>query len=152
MSLVPYRSVILSLVSYRSEILSLVSYRNVILSQASQNSVILLLHSSSTLLNAVLHMELCCSSSLHCPISTDVFPYCLPAITHPCINRFIFYGSSRIFSSLFLLRTVSYGTIFSNVRKIALSDYYLRHVCLSVRPTAWNTSGPAGRIFMKFDI
>jgi len=29
-------------------------------------------------------------------------------------------------------------------RKIAKSDYQLRHVCLSVRPPAWNNSVPTG--------
>jgi hypothetical protein len=30
--------------------------------------------------------------------------------------------------------------------------YQLRHVYLSVRPSAWNNSTPTGRIFVKFDI
>ena len=34
------------------------------------------------------------------------------------------------------------------VRKIAKSDYKLRHACLS----AWNNSAPTGRIFLEFDI
>ena len=34
---------------------------------------------------------------------------------------------------------------------IAKNDNKLRHVCLSVRPYAWNNSAPPGRIFMKFD-
>jgi len=38
-------------------------------------------------------------------------------------------------------------TIFSRVRKIAKSDYWLRHVC----PSAWNNWAPTGRIFMKCD-
>jgi hypothetical protein len=37
---------------------------------------------------------------------------------------------------------------FRRVRKIAKSDYYLRHVRLS----AWNNSAPTGRILMKHDI
>jgi len=37
------------------------------------------------------------------------------------------------------------------VRKIAISDYDLRHACPSVRPFAWNSSAPTERIFMKFD-
>ena len=41
----------------------------------------------------------------------------------------------------------------SRVRKMAKSDYYLRHVCCpSVSPSAWNNSPPAGRIFIKCDI
>jgi len=36
------------------------------------------------------------------------------------------------------------------VLKIAKSEYYLRHVSLSVCPSAWNNSAPIGRIFMKF--
>ena len=37
---------------------------------------------------------------------------------------------------------------FKRVRRIAKSDSQLRHVCLS----AWNSSAPTGRIFMKFGI
>ena len=40
------------------------------------------------------------------------------------------------------------GSHFRRVPKIAQSDYELRHVC----PSAWNTSAPTGRSFMKFDI
>jgi hypothetical protein len=36
--------------------------------------------------------------------------------------------------------------------KIAKSDYYLRHVCLSVCLSACNNSAPTGRILMKSDI
>jgi len=35
-------------------------------------------------------------------------------------------------------------SVFSRIRKIAKSDCLIRHV------TAWNSSAPAGRIFMKF--
>jgi hypothetical protein len=46
--------------------------------------------------------------------------------------------------------------IFRCFREIAKSDYYLRHVCPSirffVRWSAWNISAPNGRIFMKFYI
>jgi hypothetical protein len=38
------------------------------------------------------------------------------------------------------------------VRKIAKSDYYLRHIFPSVRLSAWNNSALTGRIFVKFDI
>jgi len=41
---------------------------------------------------------------------------------------------------------------FRHVSKIAKSDYYLLHVCPSVRLSAWNNSTLNGRIFMKFDI
>ena len=40
--------------------------------------------------------------------------------------------------------------IFSCVRKIAKSDYQLRH--LSIRLSTWNNSAPTKRIFMKLDI
>jgi hypothetical protein len=43
------------------------------------------------------------------------------------------------------------GTVFKRVWKIA-KICYLRRVCLSVCPTAWNNSAPTGRIFMKFYI
>ena len=50
--------------------------------------------------------------------------------------------------------------IFKSVRKIAKTEYYLRHVCSSVGPSvcfsfypsAWNNSASTGRIFMKLDI
>jgi len=38
------------------------------------------------------------------------------------------------------------------VRETAESDYYLRHNCLSVHPSAWNNLTPTGRIFVKLDI
>ena len=41
---------------------------------------------------------------------------------------------------------------FRIVRKISKSDYSLRHVCLSVRLSAWNNSVPIERIFMKLHI
>jgi len=34
-------------------------------------------------------------------------------------------------------------------RNFAKSDYWLRHVCLSVRPSLWKNSSPTGRIFKK---
>ena len=40
--------------------------------------------------------------------------------------------------------------VFGLFRKTAKSDYQLRHVCLSVRLSAWNNSAPTGRIFVKF--
>jgi len=45
-------------------------------------------------------------------------------------------------------RLFSLFLIFTRVREIAKSDYYLSHVCLSV----WNNSVLTGRIFFKFDI
>jgi hypothetical protein len=42
---------------------------------------------------------------------------------------------------------------FRRVRKIAKSDHYLNHVCLSICPSIrWNNSTPTRRIFMKFRI
>jgi len=45
-------------------------------------------------------------------------------------------------------------SFFRRVRNIAKSDYYLRHVRLSVRlcPSASYDMAPTGRILMKFDI
>jgi hypothetical protein len=40
----------------------------------------------------------------------------------------------------------------NDFRKIAKSDFYLRHVCSFVRPSAWKNSARNGLIFMKFDI
>jgi len=34
--------------------------------------------------------------------------------------------------------------------KIVTNEHKHRHVCLSVRPSAWNNSIPTGQIFMKF--
>jgi hypothetical protein len=45
------------------------------------------------------------------------------------------------------------GSVFRRARKIAKSDYQLRHVCLSVclpvRPPTWYRLAPSGWIFMK---
>jgi hypothetical protein len=41
-------------------------------------------------------------------------------------------------------------TFFRCCRKIAKSDYFLRHVSLSVCPSAWSTSTVSEWIFMKF--
>jgi hypothetical protein len=42
--------------------------------------------------------------------------------------------------------------IFRRLRKIAKSEYDLRHVYPTVCPSTWNNSAPTGRIFMKYDI
>jgi len=48
-----------------------------------------------------------------------------------------------------MIFTVIYvANTFWRVRKIAKSDYYLRHVCLS----AWNNMASNVRIFTKFGI
>ena len=44
---------------------------------------------------------------------------------------------------------ISLLNIFRRVRKISKRDYWLRHVCLSVRPSTWNTSTSTRRIFMN---
>jgi len=36
--------------------------------------------------------------------------------------------------------------------RTAKSHYELRHICPYVRPSAWNSSAPTGRIFMKIDM
>jgi len=48
------------------------------------------------------------------------------------------------------LSYTSLKTILRRFRKIAKSDYYFRHFCLSVHPSALNNSVPTGRIFIKF--
>jgi len=45
-----------------------------------------------------------------------------------------------------------YRAIFRRFSKIAKSDHWLRHVCLSVRPPAYINSAPTEWFFMKFDI
>ena len=42
-------------------------------------------------------------------------------------------------------------TVFRGVRKIAKSDCWIYHVCMSIRRLAWNNSVPIGRIIVKFD-
>jgi len=42
--------------------------------------------------------------------------------------------------------------VFRCFSKTANSHYELRHVCPYVRPSAWNSSAPTGRIFMKTDM
>jgi hypothetical protein len=42
-------------------------------------------------------------------------------------------------------------SVFVGVRKIAKSNYQIRHVCLSIGRHAWN-SGTTGRVFLNFDI
>jgi hypothetical protein len=42
--------------------------------------------------------------------------------------------------------------VFRHVRKIGKSDFYLPHVCLPVRSSAWKNPAPTGRILMKFNI
>ena len=44
------------------------------------------------------------------------------------------------------------STDFKRVRLISKSDWWLRQVGLSVRPSAWNNSASTGRISMKFYI
>ena len=41
---------------------------------------------------------------------------------------------------------------FKHFRKIAKSDYQLRHVCPSVSVSAWDDVARNGRMYMKFDI
>jgi hypothetical protein len=55
---------------------------------------------------------------------------------------FFFFLSFSCFYTLF--------RVFRRVRKIAKSDRWLRHVCPSVRPSAWNNSAATRRIFMKY--
>jgi len=47
-----------------------------------------------------------------------------------------------------ILSHLNYESFFVTFVKIAKSDYYLCHAS----PSAWNNSGPDGRIFMKFYI
>ena len=44
------------------------------------------------------------------------------------------------------------SVVFRRVRKVAKSDYSLRHVCPSFRLSTSNNSAPTGQIFMKFNI
>jgi hypothetical protein len=48
--------------------------------------------------------------------------------------------------------TSSYSTRFRRVRKIAKSEYFLRHVRPSVCLSVWNNSAPTEMISIKFDI
>ena len=42
--------------------------------------------------------------------------------------------------------------IFSLSRKIAKSEHWFSHVCLSILPSSWNSWAATGRIFVYFDI
>jgi len=42
--------------------------------------------------------------------------------------------------------------VLSGVRKFAKSELELCHVCMSVRPAAWNNPALIGRILMKFNL
>jgi hypothetical protein len=50
-----------------------------------------------------------------------------------------------------VLHVIVVTVVARRVRKIAKSDYYLRHVCQSVLP-GWNKPAPTGRIFIELDI
>ena len=60
------------------------------------------------------------------------------------------------FRSVYVDITSWFTNNFRRFRKIAKSDSYLRHFCLSicpsVRPSALNNSAPTGQNFMKFDL
>jgi hypothetical protein len=56
-------------------------------------------------------------------------------------------GAMRVFRNLFRLSWQLLAPTSRRVRRIAKSDYELRHMCLS----AWNISAYTGRIFIKFD-
>ena len=43
-------------------------------------------------------------------------------------------------------------TLYRSVRRFSKSNYYLRHVCLPVRPSPWNNSAPTWRILMKYNM
>ena len=62
---------------------------------------------------------------------------------HCCDNAL-----SIIFSTQCSIHRNGY-LLFRRFRKIAKSDYWLRHVCPPVRLSAWNNSAPTSRIFMK---
>ena len=51
-----------------------------------------------------------------------------------------------------LFRTTSFNLTFTYVGKIERRDSNLRRVRPSVHSSTWNSLGPVGRIFMKFDI
>jgi hypothetical protein len=52
----------------------------------------------------------------------------------------------------FFARINGLPSFIRRVSKISKSDYYLRHVCPSVCPPAWNNSAHSGRISIKLDI
>ena len=57
-------------------------------------------------------------------------------LPHPCWQQ----------ATIFTTKTL---TSFRRVRKIAISDYQLRHICPSFRLSTWSNSVPNGRIFIK---
>ena len=51
-----------------------------------------------------------------------------------------------------VLSYASYRALLGAFANLLKAIFLLRHVCLFVRPPAWNNSAPTGRISMKFDI
>jgi hypothetical protein len=70
-----------------------------------------------------------------------------------CVNICNIYLNNKHCSHFYSLHFCTYNVInildFRNVRKIAKNEYYLRHVCPSVR---MKISAPSERIFIKYDI
>ena len=68
---------------------------------------------------------------------------------------YMFFFSSK-FVNHFRVVLITYNLIqsytFKAIRKIATRDRWLRHVCLSLHPSAWDNSAPTERVFIKFDI
>ena len=59
--------------------------------------------------------------------------------------------SDRVSKCLTFMIRVLLTFFFRSDRKIAKSEYLLRHSCLSVRLSVCNTLAPTGRMYMKFN-
>jgi hypothetical protein len=68
-------------------------------------------------------------------------------ITDLDVNLLLIYKSH----TLLLQELILQQRIFRRVGKIAKIDYWVRHVCPSVRLSSWNNSVLTGRIFVKFE-
>jgi hypothetical protein len=61
------------------------------------------------------------------------------------------FGLQKLANDL-LSHRLFHRIFFRSLPKTAKSDCRIRHVAMSVLPSAWNISAPTGWIFMKFDI
>jgi hypothetical protein len=77
------------------------------------------------------------------------------AVVAELVNKFFASNETRNFTEPYPQPgefTFSFIIHFRGVRKLAKSGRQRRHVCLSIRLSAWHNSAPTGRIFMKWCI
>ena len=80
---------------------------------------------------------------------TNLFTTVSSLVTSVCTCQ-ILYDLQQICKKTRAFQAAFHTLVLRRVRKIAMSDYYLRHVCPStVRLSAWNNSALTGQIFIK---